>query len=205
MKSIQNPIFSFIIPTRKKIDNLNRLLDSFQATTNCLDTIETILIVDDDDQASKNFNYHGITVKKVIAETGLAMGALNMAGFEASTGQFIMLLNDDVVIQTAGWDEKVLSCFKSFSDGIVLVHVNDLIFREKLCTFPFVSRVFCDIAGGICPTEYYRHRIDDHLYNIFNLLGVLGEKRIVYLPHVIFEHHHYVINKKGKREYKQTL
>ena len=179
MKKLPNPIFSFIIPTRNNIHGLKILLDSFKATTNCLDSIEILLVADDDDQVSKDFVYHGIHIKKVIAKTGLPMGALNMMGFKASTGRFIMLLNDDVVLQTAGWDTQILSHFKKYSDGIILVHVNDLIFKEKLCTFPFVSRVFCDIIGGICPTEYRRHRIDDHLYNIFNLLGVLGENRIV--------------------------
>jgi ubiquinone/menaquinone biosynthesis C-methylase UbiE len=42
--------------------------------------------------------------------------------------------------------------------------------------------------GGICPTEYIRYRIDDHIHNIFNLLALLGHRRIVYMDEVVFEH-----------------
>ena len=202
MTKVQNPIFSFLIPTRGRPKSLLRLLDSFKEKTDNLQSMEIILVIDEDDHEMTDFIFNDIPLKRVMVKSGMNMGALNMAGYNASSGKYIMLLNDDVVVQTDRWDKKILYCFNSFSDGVVLIHVNDLIFKEKLCTFPFVSRVFCDIVGGICPTEYRRHRIDDHIYNIFNLLGVLGEKRIVYLPDVIFEHYHYVINKKGKRRSK---
>jgi hypothetical protein len=51
-----------------------------------------------------------------------------------------------------------------------------------------VSRAFCDLAGGICPPDYLRYRIDDHIEDVFNLLTLLGERRTVYLPDVVFEH-----------------
>jgi hypothetical protein len=60
--------------------------------------------------------------------------------------------------------------------------------RDHLCVFPLVSRAFCDLTGGICPAAYRRYRIDDHIEDIFNLLAVMGERRIVYLPDVVFEH-----------------
>jgi hypothetical protein len=116
------------------------------------------------------------------------MGELNVAGFEASVGAFVMLLNDDVVVQTRGWDAVLLRAASRFPDQIVLVHVNDTLMREHLCTFPLLSRRFCEIVGGICPTTYRRYRIDDHIEDIFNLLAALGERRTVYLPDVIFEH-----------------
>src|SRR5947208_11436995 len=74
-------------------------------------------------------------------------------------------------------------------------------FRDSLCTFPFVSRTYCELAGGVCPTGYRRYRIDDHVVNVFNLLGLLGERRIVYLPEVIFEHFHFEEKEAGERRY----
>jgi hypothetical protein len=112
-----------------------------------------------------------------------------------------MLLNDDVLVRTRDWDRQVLSACKRFADGIVLVHVNDTLFQEGMCTFPIVSRTFCELAGGICPREYQRYRIDDHIENIFNLLGVLEERRIVYLPDVVFEHCKYTEPLPGQRAY----
>ncbi|CAB5093720.1 hypothetical protein D3OALGA1CA_1066 [Olavius algarvensis associated proteobacterium Delta 3] len=196
------PTFSFVLPTRGRPDRLCRLLDSFKEMTRCIEQIEVVLVVDEDDSKMRGFHYDGVPIKTVTVTPGLHMGALNMAAYEASTGRYIMILNDDVVIRTPGWDEKILSVFQSYADDIVLVHVNDLIFKEKLCTFPFVSRTYCDITGELCPKGYYRHRIDDHIYNIFNLLGVMGKKRIVYLPDVVFEHEHYVVSVTGKRIYR---
>lgn len=202
MNSESRPLFSIIVPTRGRPAKLRLFLESFKATTARLDTIELILVMDADDQETLSFEYDQIPVKRIVVEPGLNMGALNMAGYEAATGDYIMLLNDDVIARTENWDTKVLAAFNSFTDGIVLVHVNDKIFEEKLCTFPFLSRRYCELAGGICPADYVRYRIDDHIYNVFNLLAVLGRLRILYLPDVVFEHTNYVLNAFRYPEYR---
>ena len=116
------------------------------------------------------------------------MGALNNSGYAASSGDYVMLLNDDVIVRTPGWDAIALACFRRFPDPFVLLHVNDTLMREHLCTFPLTSRAFYELVGDICPAEYRRYRIDDHIEDVFNLLGVLGQRRVVYLPDVVFEH-----------------
>ena len=196
------PLFSIIVPTRGRPDGLRRLLDSFKATTAHLDSVEVILVIDTDDGKTIAFVYDDFPLKRVVVQPGLKMGALNMAGYNAAIGDYIMLLNDDVVLRTQAWDEKILGGFKTFSDKIVLVHVNDKIFGEKLCTFPFLSREYCEIAGGICPEDYVRYRIDDHVYNVFNLLAVMGRIRILYLPDVVFEHTNYFLTTFGGVEYR---
>jgi len=202
MKAEPRPLFSIIVPTRDRPDGLRCLLDSFRATTAHPGSLEVILVIDADDNKTMGFVYEEIPLKRVVVEPGLNMGALNMAGYEAATGDYLMLLNDDVIVRTGGWDEKVLTAFKTFADGIVLVHVNDKIFEEKLCTFPFLSRFYCELANGICPSEYVRYRIDDHIYNVFNLLAVLEKIRILYLPDVVFEHTNYVLTAGGNAEYR---
>src|SRR5688572_16191390 len=104
---------------------MRRLLDSFKATTTNLDTLEVILVVDADDTMTLEFTYDGVPLKQVVVQPGLEMGELNMAGYEAAAGDHIMLLNDAVIVRTRGWDETILAAFKTFSDRIVLVHVND--------------------------------------------------------------------------------
>jgi hypothetical protein len=121
--------------------------------------------------------------------------------YEASSGRYFMLLNDDVVARTKSWDRIILSCLNRYPDGIILVHTNDNLFREVLCTFPIVSRTFCELVGGICPLDYIRYRIDDHIEDLFNLLWVLGERRTIYLPDVHFEHFRYVEEAEGNRQY----
>jgi hypothetical protein len=201
-----NPALSLIVPTRNRTDRLGRMLQSVVRTAADPDAIEVVLVVDADDQPSRDFRFDGLALRRVVVAPGLPMGALNMAGYGAAAGAYLMLLNDDVIARTHCWDRKVLSCLGGFRDGIVLVHVNDRLFGEQLCTFPIVSRTFCEMAGGICPRSYLRYRIDDHIEDVFNLLWVLGERRTVYLADVVFEHLRYV-ERDGGRAYvlEETL
>jgi GT2 family glycosyltransferase len=182
--------FSLLIPTRNRPDLVNRLFQSIVDTTARVDDVEIVLCFDDDDTESHKISDDRLIIRKVVLPKGATMGALNKACFDASTGRYVMLLNDDVILRTKGWDKVVSDIFASFRDDIALIHVNDLLFREKLCTFPMLSRRAC-LEIGICPTEYKRYRIDDHIYDTYNMLAYLGHKRIVYLPDVIFEHDNY--------------
>lgn len=194
-------ILSLIVPTRGRVDLLRRLLDSLAATASDIEYLEVVLVVDADDPESQAVVDSRLKLRTVVVAPGRTMGHLNRAGVEAAAGEIVMLLNDDVVARTPSWDRHIRTCFDKHPDGIVLAHVNDLVFQKNLCTFPIVSRRFVDLAGGICPEEYQRYRIDDHIEDIFNLLGVLGERRSVYLPEVVFEHHNYVTNAGGVRQY----
>jgi len=190
--------FSFIIPTRGRPESLVRLCDSIRTNTSHPDQLEIVFVMDSDDETSLGFEYAGLNIRKVEVAPGMPMGELNMAGYRGATGRYLMLLNDDVVLKSPAWDEHVLDVFRSYRDGIVLVHVNETIFREKLCTFPFLSRTFCELTEGICPGGYLRYRIDDHIHNVFDLLAILGQRRRIFLPDVIFEHHNAVETDAGR-------
>src|SRR5262245_7732479 len=182
------PSISLIVPTRRRVPSLWRLLDSLARTAARPGALEVVLVCDDDDPPSRSARHPALALRHVVGPPGRTMGALNQAGYQASRGDFVMLLNDDVVARTPGWDAAVLARLRRFPDGIALVHVNDTLLRDRLCTFPLVSRTFCELAGGVCPVEYRRYRIDDHIEDVFNLLAFLGLKRTFYLPDVIFEH-----------------
>ena len=181
-------LFSLIIPTRNRTHSLRLLLDSLKAKTRDTGRLEIVLVCDKDDQESLDFRYSGLVIKNIDVEPGLTMGQLNMSGYRASTGRYVMLLNDDVIVKTPGWDDTVLEALGCFQDGIVLIHVNELIFQNTLCTFPLLSRRFCELAGGVCHEGYRRYRIDDHIHNVFDLLSLLGKNRRVFFPDVVFEH-----------------
>ena len=166
---------------------LKRFLDSVETTTAELEKLEVVLVVDEDDKETQAVVPGKVKIKTVILPRGRRMGDLNMTAYKASSGRYVMLVNDDLVLETKGWDFEVLDVFRSYGDDIGLVHVNDELFRDKLCCFPIQSRRVCEIAG-VCPDYYRRYRIDDHVYDIYSLLSHLGYKRITYLPDVIFRH-----------------
>ncbi|GEM_PF-1543101 len=188
--------FSFICPTRNRVQRIQRLFQSIIDTTARLDQIEMVLAVDDDDIESQNITCDKFKITKTILPKGSTMGALNQACFDVSCGRFVSGMNDDVVIRTKNWDQIALNAFAMYPDDIVLLHINDMLFQERLCTFPILSRRAC-LEIGLCPTDYKRYRIDDHIYDIYNMLAYLGYKRILYLPDVIFEHENYQTD-KGK-------
>jgi glycosyltransferase involved in cell wall biosynthesis len=188
--------FSFLCPTRDRVQLAYRLFQSIIDTTAKLDQIEVVLAVDEDDIESQNITCDRFKITKTILPKGSTMGALDQACFDASCGRYVAGMNDDVIIRTKNWDQIVLNAFAMYPDDIALIHINDMIFQEKLCTFPILSRRAC-LEIGLCPTGYKRYRIDDHIYDIYNMLAYLGHKRIVYLPDVIFEHENYQTD-KGK-------
>ena len=198
----RRPLFSLIVPTRGRPAQLLRFLDSIAATAFHAERIELILVIDGDDRASLGVTHPRLNLRPAVGPPGRTMGELNRAGYAASRGDWVMLLNDDVIVHTRGWDAIATDCLRRFPDPFVLLHVNDTLIREHLCVFPLVSRAFCELVGGICPADYQRYRIDDHVEDIFNLLAVLGERRAVYLPDVIFEHTNAVEHPTAGRVYE---
>jgi hypothetical protein len=198
------PTLSLIVPTRGRPAQLRRLLDSLAATTCRPERVEVVLVTDDDDPESRAVDHPRLAIRRTVGPSGRTMGELNCDGYAASAADYLMLLNDDVIVRTRGWDEIALRCFRRFPDPFVLVHVNDTLIRHHLCVFPLVTRAYCELAGGICPTEYRRYRIDDHIEDPFNLLAAVGVRRSVYLLDVIFEHTNAVEHPEAGRIYQSV-
>lgn len=194
-------LFSLIVPTRGRAQELRRFLGTVRDTARDPSSIEVIAVIDVDDPESCEFSFTDLQFARVLVPPGQTMGSLNQAGFRAARGEYLMLLNDDVVVHTPGWDVQLREALESHPDGIVLAHVNDLIFRDTLCTFPALTRAFCEMAGGICPARYRRYRIDDHIHHVFDLIHLLGHTRRVYLPDVVFEHSNVIRNPAGGLAY----
>ena len=192
----RTPTLSLIVPTRGRPRPLRRVLRSLAATTARPSRVEVVLVVDADDGAAQALRGPGVRV--VVGPPGRRMGELNRAGAAAARGEWLMLLNDDVVARSRSWDDAVLAAAARFPDRIGLVHVNDTLVRDHLCVFPVVSRRYVELAGGICPPDYRRYRIDDHIDDVFTRLG----GRTVYLPDVVFEHRNAVVHPTAGRVYE---
>src|SRR5262249_40630181 len=116
--------FSFLIPTRHNVAGLEKLLSSIVETTADPHDLEIVLAIDEDDLASQKVTHDQLHLDKVVVPKGYTMGALNNACLDASTGRYIMLMNDDVVLRTKDWDRRVREVFAGFKDDIALLHVN---------------------------------------------------------------------------------
>ena len=187
--------FSLLLPTRGRVPLVQRLFDSVVATTTKLRRLEVVLYVDEDDPESRKISRHELSIVKIVGRRDETMGNMNRACYEASHGRYVMLINDDAVFRTTGWDTRVLEAAARFPDGISLIYGNDLDQGEAVPTFPIVSRAACELIGELCPRGYRNLHIESHLLDIFKRLARLGYYRICYLEDVIFEHMHHVVGK----------
>lgn len=195
---MQKQKISLILPSRERLSNLIRLLDSIIVNTFDFNKLEIILLLDSDDTASHDVNSDKLDLKKIIGPRS-SMGAYNTMGLDAASGDIIILINDDMLIQTEAWDEKIRAFDASFSDKVYLAYPNDL-FKGK-CTFPILSRQTCALLQKPFPLEYKGAFIDTHLFDIFERLKKRGINRTFFLEDVVFEHCHY---RSGKASFDET-
>lgn len=187
--------FSLLLPTRRRVPLVRRLFDSVMATCTDASRLEIVLYVDEDDRESQQIDQSNLSVIKIIGQSGETMGTMNQACYDASHGRYVMLMNDDAVFRTIGWDVRVLEAARRFPDNIALIYGNDLDQGKLVPTFPILPRAVCDVLGEICPRSYQNLHIESHLMDIFKQLAKLGHDRICYLQDVIFEHMHHAIGK----------
>lgn len=193
---------SFLIPTRNRPKILNRLIDSVIRNSSDLSNIEMILYIDEDDLSHHDIKPADdrLTIKKLIRPRA-NMGFCNSECLKHATGDIIILLNDDTVIQTTNWDIALLKALEKFPDQIFLAYPNDLFKKSKLATFPILSRKTCELLHDPFPHAYKGAFIETHLVDIFQRLKHHGHNRILYLNDIIFEHMHY---RAKKAEFDQT-
>lgn len=183
-------MISLLLPTRARPTQVARLFDSIAEKTRDLSRIEVVIYIDDDDRASFGIRDTRFSTK-VTSGPRLTMGGYNSACLAKASGSIAVLINDDMVIRTQGWDDIVRALDSRFPDKIYLGYGNDLFKGSKLCTFPILSRKTCEILEKPFPVEYRGAFIDYHLLDIFKRLSHIGHNRICYLDHLVFEHMHF--------------
>ena len=179
--------FSLLLPTRGRPDAVRELLNSLKRTTRNPEQIELILYLDEDDALSHEIEDDVFTLVKLIRPRAV-MGVMTCECYRFSSGRYLMLANDDVVFRTEAWDRIVAEALGAWGDGIALAWGNDLVHGARFATHPFLTRRFCEILGGPCPTTYIHDYIDVHLFDTMRHLAGYGHRRLVYLPQVVIEH-----------------
>jgi len=187
---------SLLLPTRGRLGFVAKFLQSVILTAHHPQFVEVVLTIDQDDIESQAITCPPpLHMVKIVGSPGRPMGLMNQQCYEASSGQYVMLVNDDVICRTNGWDTLIYKAYSRFSDNIALVYGNDLDQGSHVPTFPILSREACQAMGGLCPVSYLNLHIESHIFDIFKQLKRLRHDRIVYLPDLVFEHLHHTLNK----------
>jgi|SRR5882672_122417 len=191
---------SLLVPSRGRPELLRRFLESTLARSERPDLVEVIVYADEDDPSSHGFQVEGLEVHTLVGPRA-TMGRYNTACFEKSRGEIVVIGNDDVVIQTRGWDRILREMHAAMQDGIYMAYPNDLFKGRGLSAFPILSRKACETLREPFPISYRGSFIDYHLLDIFKRLESHGHRRLIYLEEVAFEHMHY---RTGKGDFDDT-
>jgi hypothetical protein len=181
---------SLLLPSRGRPKLVERFLHSVAVESAHPELIEIVLCVDDDDIDSHGIVSDELAVKLVIVPRQ-TLGAYNAICLEHASGDITIAVNDDLIVRTRGWDEKVRELDARYPDGVYLGYGNDLLKGPKLCTFPILSRETCRVLAEPYPAIYKGAFIDVHLMDIFRRLENRGYDRISYAADIVFEHVHY--------------
>ncbi|WP_420422363.1 glycosyltransferase family 2 protein [Simkania sp.] len=187
---------SLLLPTRERLAKAQAFLQTVVATADDVSQIEVIVTLDDDDTPSHTLTspHEALSLRKVIGPQ-TTMGALNTRCLKKATGEILMLVNDDILIRTKGWDTYLIEAVKKFPDGICMMHTRDGYKDASFPLFPILTQKAVQLIQDPYPSEYCGDCIDSHLFDIFLRLKDLGEDRIVFIPEVLFEHMHFSVGK----------
>lgn len=191
---------SLLVPSRGRPELLRRFLESVLARSERPDRVEVVIYADEDDPSTHGHKVEALDVHTLIGPRA-TMGRYNTACLEKSRGDILCLCNDDLVIQTRGWDRIVREMHAAMQDRVYLAYPNDLFKGRSLSAFPILSRKVCDLLGDPFPEAYRGAFIDYHLLDIFKRLERRGHTRLIYLEEVVFEHMHY---RTGKGDFDET-
>lgn len=178
---------SLLLPTRERIKYLDSFLKSLLENTSCINNIEIIIYIDRDDTESQKYENKDLNITKLIGPK-LTMGQYNSVCYRHCVGNIVMLVNDDLVIETKNWDKILKSRLNEFPDDIFLAFPNDGINKSNLCSFPILSRKTCDALVHPFPPLYKRLFIDTHIMDVFIRLSKYEKQRVIYLDEIKFTH-----------------
>lgn len=184
---------SILCPTRKRIHNMLKLLNSIERTTENKNLVDVWFYIDDDDEDTKDalpLKGYNFTINY---KTGPRLKILSNYWntlYKLSDGDILMLCGDDIVFRTQDWDSEIIKEFENTGDEILLVYGSDLLQNEKLATHPFLSRKAANILGYVMPPYFAAWHNDRWLHKLFTHI-----KRIKYRGDIITEHEHYITGK----------
>lgn len=170
---------SVLVPTRHRPSQLKTLIASFLETTTP-GLAELCFRIDDDDAVSAALLAgRGTVVVGPRLRGYRSIGEFFNELFEASTGDVILLGNDDMVFRTPGWAERVLAAAAQYPDGLFDFGVE----THNAVNFPFtiVSRTAVQTVGCIAPAGI--NWVDIYWRDMMTQFG-----RAIRLPGVIIDH-----------------
>lgn len=187
-------MISLLIPTRKRPNNIKRLIESIKDTVIDINDIELCFYIDDDDNESLELINEIANTINTKAIQGTYTGEYRTPTFfmpnelvKICTGPIFFYGADDVVFRTKRWDKKVKESFDNYEDKILLVYAPDGFQSGKVpvATHGFLHKNWVDIIGYLFPSVFNIAYNDTWITEVSELI-----KRRIYIEDMFIEHMH---------------
>lgn len=194
---------SILCPSRGRPFKLSRMIASAIVLANNPADINFFIGIDKDDLAFSKYmqeirsariwtNRVHVTIENV--RTPSITHNNNLA--QVATGDILVLVGDDCVFRTRGWDSQVLNLWNQYPDNILIAYFNDGRNRQKAEHFA-IHKDWIKATGHLCPPIFEHFCLDMWLEWIAKRL-----QRLIWLPNLVIEHMH---PKYGKDEKDETF
>ena len=189
MEESSEPI-TFICPTRGRIHNVSRLIESSTATYSGSTRLNFMFYMDDDDSKtidlvkSISLSDPNITVTVTVGPRIIMSEMSNILARKSEKG-ILFFCGDDIVMESKDWDIKVRDEFRKVKDKILLVYGDDGLMHESLATHFFLHSNWVDTLGYMVPPIFTGDWVDNYVSTVATMLD-----RKIYLPEVKTTHYH---------------
>ena len=157
-------LVSILLPTKNRVGLVERSVTSLLENSTNPEQIEIVVAYDEDDLASQEYfqsrQWFSLIDKfkaksnacrcPIWGYSGLHHYYTTMA--KQAQGQWFMIWNDDAVMQTPGWDQRI----NDNKDFVGMLHMTTENFKPSLTLFPLIPRVWLDLFG-----EISQHQLND--------------------------------------------
>lgn len=194
-------MISILVPTRKRPQNITRLVDSIVATVSNIQNVELLIYIDDDDfdsipaisEAALRMNVNAVQGNRLIGSQMYNELA------KLATGDIFMFAADDIVFRTQNWDSIVQNKFNEYEDKILFIYGEDGFQHGRIGTHGFIHKYWTELVGYVLPPRLASAYTDEWITNLAERVN-----RKFYLPELIVEHLHPAVGKAITDEtYKQ--
>ena len=195
--------FSLFLNSRGRPKELLSLLDSIYNTCHDITQIEILINLDLDDIESQEALLKDYTVKQslfskifLIERPTNLHKAMNEL-VKRAKGNYLFVLNDDVVFLTDNWDKIILDETQSIKNEVYYIHTTDTSMDKGnggyYSSFPILTRKAYEKLGYFMDERLVGLGADVCLYRVFNEIGKVKKVDII-LDHIYHNTYERVVN-----------
>lgn len=164
-------MISVLIPSRGRPELYARAVASLLDHASHPEQVEILARLDEDD-----YNQYQGLPGRLVVDIPLGYGGqhdYNNQLAELATGEWLMVFNDDALMQTQGWDDVIHE-----HEGFHLLSLDNNNGRQYAC-FPAVPRKWYEICGHLA----LDCRIDSWMQEVAHEVGCFVEENRVFILH----------------------